>query len=206
MLDWLNSLEGMPWNLSLDRITALLEKLGNPHKQFKSIHVAGTNGKGSVCAMLESILRKAGYKTGLYTSPHLRIFNERIQISGTLISDAELETLLTKIKPHYAGQTHFEVVTAAAFLYFAEQKVDIAVIETGLGGRLDATNVITPLVSVITTISLEHTDYLGNTIEKIAFEKAGIIKRGVPVVTMAQGKALAVIKKIARERKSPCLR
>ena len=206
MLSWLNSLEGKPWNLSLDRITALLKKLGNPHTKIKTIHVAGTTGKGSACAMLASILRAAGYKTGLYTSPHLRVLNERIQIDGKMISNAELEKLLKKIKKEYTNQTHFEVLTAAALLYFAEQKVDIAVIETGLGGRLDATNVIIPLISVITTISLEHTAYLGETLEKIASEKVGIIKRGVTLVTMARGKALRIIKRIAKERKSRCVR
>ncbi|MFN3921408.1 MAG: bifunctional folylpolyglutamate synthase/dihydrofolate synthase [Caldimicrobium sp.] len=167
----------------LFRIQKLLKKLGNPHLKFFSIHVAGTNGKGSTCAILSTILTHFGLKTGLYTSPHLIKVEERFKINGEKISEDRLCELL-KILYTYSQEpiTYFELTTALAFLYFAEEEVDIAVIETGMGGRLDATNVIKPEVSIITTIGLDHTKYLGNTLEDIAFEKAGIIKRERPVV------------------------
>ena len=201
-IGFLYALESKEYNLDLGNITKLLAKLGNPHEGLKYIHVAGTNGKGSVCAMLYSILQEAGYKAGMYTSPHLVRFSERIQINNKEITNEEVAELFGKIKPFYTEETFFEVVTAMAFLYFKEKKADFVVLEVGLGGRLDATNVITPLVSVITNISLEHQKYLGKTVEKIAFEKAGIIKEGIPVVTGAEGKALDVIKKIAGEKNS----
>jgi len=202
-LDYLYSLETSKIKLGLGNIQNLLQKIGNPEKELKCIHVAGTNGKGSVCAMLFYILKEAGCKVGLYTSPHLKKFNERIRINDELITDKEIVEYFLKIKPYITNQSFFEITTAMAFLYFKEKNVDFAVLEVGLGGRLDATNVVVPLVSVITNIGLEHTELLGNTIEKIAFEKAGIIKNNVPVVTDAQGKALAVIKKIAKERNAP---
>jgi len=156
----------------------------HPHKNFKTIHIAGTNGKGSVSNLIASILFEAGYKVGLYTSPHLKDFRERIKINGNLIPESEVAnfitnnlTIIENLKP-----TFFEVTTALAFCYFKEQKVDIAVIETGLGGRLDCTNIINPLLSVITNISFDHADLLGNTLEKIAFEKAGIIKKDTPII------------------------
>ena len=162
----------------------LCKRLDNPELKFKSIHIAGTNGKGSVSHMLAAILQIAGYKTGLYTSPHLRDFRERIRINGKMISEKEVidfvkqqQKTIEEIEPSF-----FEVTVAMAFQYFARQKVDIAVIEVGLGGRLDSTNIITPLLSVITNIGYDHTNILGNTLGEIAFEKAGIIKQNIPVV------------------------
>ena len=194
----------------LETTLALLAQLGHPQNAFVSIHVAGTNGKGSVCAMLDSILRKAGLKVGLYTSPHLVRFNERIRVNGREIFDDELAALFEEMEAHAAtvakaGRevTFFEFTTALAFEHFRRQKVQIAVVETGMGGRLDATNVVMPLVSVITRIGLEHTAYLGNTIEAIAGEKAGIIKPGRPVVCGATpDEARGVIRTIAGERKA----
>ncbi|MBS3122157.1 bifunctional folylpolyglutamate synthase/dihydrofolate synthase [Candidatus Woesearchaeota archaeon] len=191
-------------NLGLERIETLLKKLGNPEKNLKVIHVAGTNGKGSVCAMCTSILIEAGYKTGLYTSPHLVDFTERFKINNKNITKKRLVELFEQIKPHITNETYFEIITAMAFLYFKQENVDIVVLEVGMGGRLDATNVVTPLVAVITTISKEHTQYLGDTIEKIAFEKAGIIKDNFKgncyVVVGESNAALNVIKKICKER------
>ena len=162
----------------------LLGALDNPHEKFRSIHVAGTNGKGSVSHMLASILQQAGYRVGLYTSPHLTDFRERIRINGTMIPEQDVcsfverhQTLLDEVQPSF-----FEMTVALAFEYFAQQQVDVAVVEVGMGGRLDSTNVITPDISIITNIGLDHTQFLGDTIPKIAAEKAGIIKRQVPVV------------------------
>ena len=200
ILGYLYGLESPVFKLGLDRIQRLLDRIGNPEKQLKCIHVAGTNGKGSVCAMIFYALREAGYSVGLYTSPHLKKFNERIRVNENLISDEEIVKYFLKIKPLITNQSFFEITTAIAFLYFKEKNVDFAILETGLGGRLDATNVILPLISVITNVGLEHTELLGNTIEKIAFEKAGIIKNNVPVAAGATGNALKVIKNIARER------
>ncbi|MCK5283708.1 MAG: bifunctional folylpolyglutamate synthase/dihydrofolate synthase [Nanoarchaeota archaeon] len=200
-LEWLYSL-GPRSVLGLDKIKQLLEKLNNPQDKLKCIHVTGTNGKGSVCAILSSILTKAGYKVGMYTSPHLKRFTERFQINGKEIQEERLNQLIEKVKPYHTDQTFFEITTAIAFLYFAEENVDFLVLEVGLGGRLDATNVITPLLSIITNISLEHTQILGETEEKIAYEKAGIIKKAVPTITLAKGSALKVIKKIAKENNS----
>lgn len=205
-LAYINSHDINKIDLGLEDIKKLLEELNNPHTKFKSIHVAGTNGKGSVSAMVAAILQKAGHKVGLYTSPHLIRFNERIKINNANISDLKLARLTEKIKPiaeKIKGITYFELTTAAAFLYFAEQKVDYAVIEVGLGGRLDATNILPAencSATAITNISLEHKNYLGDTIEKIAFEKAGIIKEHVPIVTAASGEVLEVIKKTAAEK------
>ena len=203
ILEYLYSLESPKIKLGLKNIQNLLDKIGNPEKELKCIHVAGTNGKGSVCAMLFYILKEAGYKVGLYTSPHLKRFNERIRINERFITDKEIVDYFLKVKPYITNQSFFEITTAMAFLYFKENDVDFIVLEVGLGGRLDATNVVTPLVSVIINIGLEHTDLLGNTIEKIAFEKAGIIKNNVPVVIGVRGKAFEVIKKIAKERNAP---
>ena len=168
----------------LDNTLALAEAFGNPHQQFKSVHIAGTNGKGSSSNMLAAILQAAGYKTGLYTSPHLKEFTERIKINGEDIPTGYLidfvqkhKTLFEEIKPSF-----FEMTVALAFKYFAEEQVDIAIIEVGLGGRLDSTNIITPIISLITNISYDHQDLLGNSLEQIAQEKAGIIKPDVPVV------------------------
>lgn len=168
----------------LERITALCKTLGNPQQHLPVIHVAGTNGKGSTSSMLASILHHAGYRVGLYTSPHVVRFNERIRISGTMISDNDILRLAPPLMDTAAamGGTFFEVTTAMALAYFAEHRVDVAIIETGLGGRLDATNVVTPLVSVITGIDYDHMEYLGTTLTEIAGEKAGIIKHGAPAV------------------------
>lgn len=189
---------------------ALLERLGHPEQAFAAIHVAGTNGKGSVCAMLESILRTAGLKVGLYTSPHLVRFNERIRVQGEPIADAELAELFDLLEPHAAAVrtamggrdlTFFEFTTALAFEHFRRHNVNVAVIEVGMGGRLDATNVLHPLIAVITRIGLDHIQYLGGTIEEIAAEKAGIVKNGRPVVCGATPDAARdIIQRTARER------
>lgn len=202
ILKELYSLDSPKFIQSLVNMKALLKELGNPEKKLKYIHVAGTNGKGSVCAMISSILADAGYKAGLYTSPHLKRFNERIRINNQLITDQEIAGYYLKLKPHITNQTFFEITTSMAFLYFKDKKVDFVVLETGLGGRLDSTNVINPLISVITNIGIEHTEYLGKTIQKIAYEKAGIIKKNIPVVTAAEGLALATIKKISNKQNS----
>ena len=178
-----------PENFNLNRMRALINALGNPDQSYKTIHVAGTKGKGSVSAFCATVLQEAGFKTGLYTSPHLKDFEERIQINRRAITREELVNLVEEIKPFVAAiprLTTFEISTALAFWYFARNDVDIAVIEVGLGGRLDATNVIAPMVSVITSISRDHTGFLGNTLEEIAFEKGGIIKPGIPVVVAPQ--------------------
>lgn len=181
----------------LERIEYLLDKLGNPHHDLKCIHVAGTNGKGSVCTMLEAML--TDYKVAKFTSPHLVKYNERFCINGTEITDEEFAKLVTVINPIVKAipedlkPTQFELLTAMAFLYFKECMVDYAIIEVGLGGLLDSTNVIKPLVSVITNVDMDHMDKCGETIGEIAAHKAGIIKRGVPVVTAAVGEALEVI-------------
>ncbi|MFH1562013.1 MAG: folylpolyglutamate synthase/dihydrofolate synthase family protein [Nitrospirota bacterium] len=228
VIQYLNSLERFGIQLGLERITGLLGLLGNPHKDLKCIHVAGTNGKGSTTTFIGAILKEArlvnaGFKVGVYTSPHFISFTERITINGIPIPETQVAGIISeKILPaikilttytssssdrleayptthHLTHPTYFEIATAVAFLYFAQEKVDFAVLEVGLGGRLDATNVITPLVSVITSIGLEHQDVLGETIEEIACEKAGIIKQGVPVVTSAcQPEVLKVIKKVAK--------
>ena len=172
------------YKADLNNTIALCERLGNPERKFKSIHVAGTNGKGSTSHMLASILQAAGLKVGLYTSPHLKDFRERIKINGAFISQQFIIDFVSKHKAYFAElqPSFFEMTVGMAFDYFAAQQVDIAVIEVGLGGRLDSTNVITPEISVITNISFDHTALLGNTLEKIAGEKAGIIKPGVPVI------------------------
>lgn len=171
-------------DLGLDRITKALELLGNPQDDLKFIHVAGTNGKGSVCTMLDSILREAGYNTGLYTSPHIFEYTERIKVNGTEISKDDFASLFEEVSGIKIHLTEFEILTVMMFLYFNRRNVDIVVLETGMGGRFDATNVIkNNLCSIITQIDLDHTDRLGNTKDEIAFEKAGIIKAGCPVIT-----------------------
>jgi len=172
------------YNKDLTNTQALCEELGNPHKKFKSIHIAGTNGKGSSSHMIAAILQSAGYKTGLYTSPHLKEFTERIRINGIEISQEFIVDFVERIKPaiERIHPSFFEITVAMAFDYFNREQVEIAVIETGLGGRLDSTNVITPLLSLITNISWDHKDLLGDTLPKIAAEKAGIIKPNVPVI------------------------
>lgn len=179
--------------------------LENPEKKFKSIHVAGTNGKGSSCHMLASVLQEAGYKVGLYTSPHLKDFRERIKINGKKISKKNVKQFIAINKFFLEEHTlsFFEMTVGMAFHYFAEQKVDIAVIEVGLGGRLDSTNIIVPEVSLITNIGLDHTHLLGDTLEKIALEKAGIIKKGVPVVVSeTQAETKGIFSMLASQKKS----
>lgn len=171
-------------NPKLENTRSLLDHLGHPHQQFKSIHLAGTNGKGSTAHLVASVLQEAGYHVGLYTSPHLKSFTERIRTDGQEIDEQYVIDFVTTHKEFIekSSLSFFELTVGMAFRYFADQQVDVAVIETGMGGRLDATNVITPLISVITNISADHQQYLGDTLEKIAFEKAGIIKPNVPVV------------------------
>ena len=196
-----------PQDFNLNRVEQLLTLLGNPHKAFPSVHIAGTKGKGSTAAMIESILRAAGYRTGLYISPHLHTFRERIRIGGELISEEDVVAGIESIRPmaeKTPGLTTFEIITSLAFHLFAREQVDIAVVEVGLGGRLDATNVITPLAAVITSLSFDHTYLLGNTLASIAKEKAGIIKEGIPVVSAPQKpEALAVIEEVCQEKGAP---
>jgi len=170
--------------LNLDSIKAVCDKLNNPQNNFKSIHVAGTNGKGSSSHMLASIFHEAGYKVGLYTSPHLNSFRERIKINGLMISEHDVIDFVKNNKSYFSNNkiSFFEMTVAMAFDYFSNSQVDIAIIETGLGGRLDATNIIDPILSLITNIGLDHQEFLGKEIRKIAFEKAGIIKNNIPVV------------------------
>jgi dihydrofolate synthase/folylpolyglutamate synthase len=206
-ISYLNSLGLHKVNPGLERIIRLLSALGNPHNKMPSIIIGGTNGKGSVSAMVASVLKSEGYKTGLYTSPHLIRVSERIRINDEEIPIDDLYRLILEIKNLSSRllqePSYFEVLTACAFLYFSEKKVDFMVLEVGMGGRWDATNVVTPLVSVITNVSRDHTEFLGETIGQIAFEKAGIIKQGMPVVTAANGEALDVIESIAYKRSAP---
>ena len=192
--------------LGLSTIKKILISLDNPQDAFACIHVAGTNGKGSVASSLASILYHSGYKTGLYTSPHLVHFNERIQVNNRPITNKKVVAAYNAVNDAHFGMrapTFFEFTTAMALLEFADQKVDWAVIETGMGGRLDATNIIKPVLSIITNISLEHREYLGNTLIEIAAEKAGIIKNRTPLVTgIRQKKAFTEIKRIATQKKS----
>ena len=196
----------------LETTRQLAASAGNPQEKLRFIHVAGTNGKGSTCAMLESIYRAAGLRVGLFTSPHLVLFRERIQVNRQLISEADVVRLVTELQAllpvdQSTSITLFEFITVMALRYFAEQKCDLVIWETGLGGRLDATNIVTPLASVITNIALDHQAWLGDSLEKIAAEKAGIIKPGVPVVTTECGtEALSVIERVARENNAPLMR
>ncbi len=206
-LVFLRSLEKFGIKPGLSRIKKVLLCLDNPHRKFKSIHIAGTNGKGSTAAFLEALLRQKNFQVGLYTSPHLVSFCERIRLNGCDISQNDFARLISIIQQVMIREkivlTVFEVLTAAAFLCFAEKKVDYAVIETGLGGRWDATNVVIPQISAITNIELEHTEILGSTIEKIAYEKAGIIKRGKWLATAEKKpQALKVFQKIIKLKKA----
>ncbi len=195
-----------PENFDLKRMVSLMKILGSPQDEFPSIHIAGSKGKGSVSAFCSTVLQGAGYKVGLYTSPHLKDFEERMQINQQPIPRQILVKYVNEIKGAVVkvpGLTTFEIMTGLAFLYFARERVDIAVIEVGLGGRLDATNIITPLVSVITSLYLDHVSILGDTLEQIASEKGGIIKPGIPVICAPQeSKALEIIQTIARENRS----
>ena len=190
-IDYINKMEWYGSKPGLERIGALLEKLENPQRDLRYVHISGTNGKGSCAAMTSSVLKAAGYKTGLFTSPYISCFNERMQINGKQIENDALAELITKIQPIADAMeehpTVFEIITAAAFLWYAQEKCDIVVLEVGLGGRYDATNIIEePEASVIMNIGLDHTEVLGDTIEKIAYEKAGIIKKGCPVAIYPQ--------------------
>jgi dihydrofolate synthase / folylpolyglutamate synthase len=189
-LSWLYGTQTRGIKLGLAGIQALADVLGNPQQSLRFVHVAGTNGKGSVCAMLESICRAAGLKTGLFTSPHLVRYNERIQVNRRSIPNEEvirgINQIQALISEHDLSPSFFEITMALAFLYFLKSEVDIVVLETGLGGRLDATNIVMPIVSVLTSIDLDHQRILGNSLAEIAREKAGIIKQGVPVVSAPQ--------------------
>jgi len=184
-IKYLYSLEERGIKFGLRNIRILLASVGNPHRQFPAIHIAGTNGKGSTCSFLASIAMEGGCKTGLYTSPHVVRFTERICIDGKEIAEDELAEYVQDLRPSIeaTGATFFEATTCIAFRYFADRKVDVAIIETGLGGRLDATNVVRPLLSVITNVSADHLEFLGSTLRSIAKEKGGIIKPGIPCVT-----------------------
>ena len=196
------------YKADLTNTIKLCDSFGNPQTRFKTIHIAGTNGKGSVSHMLASVLQTAGYKTGLYTSPHLKDFRERIKINGELVTEEFVIDFTERIKPlvEEINPSFFEITVAMAFEYFAQQNIDVAIIETGLGGRLDSTNIINPELSVITNIGWDHMNLLGDSLEKIAFEKAGIIKQGVPVVV---GEVLPetqpVFEQIAKEKNAPLL-
>ncbi|MEW6087208.1 MAG: folylpolyglutamate synthase/dihydrofolate synthase family protein [bacterium] len=205
-INYLYSLERFGIQFGLEKIKYLLSLLDRPQHSFKSIHIAGTNGKGSTSSFISSILKEAGFKVGLYTSPHLIDFRERIQVNGVLIPRKRLSKIVAKLMPliektnsRMGHLTYFEISTAIAFEYFKEENIDFACIEVGMGGRLDATNVIKPLISVITSIGFDHTKELGNTLGKIAFEKAGIIKKnGILVCGVNDKEPLNVIKKICR--------
>jgi dihydrofolate synthase/folylpolyglutamate synthase len=196
-------------NFGLETTRRLAALAGDPQEKLRFIHVAGTNGKGSTCAMLESIYRAAGLRVGLFTSPHLVSFRERIQINRQLIPESDVARLVEELRAANKenNATLFEFATVMSLKFFAEQKCDLVIWETGLGGRLDATNIVTPLVSVITNISFDHQQWLGDTLEKIAAEKAGIIKAGIPVVTATDSpEALGVIERVAREKNAPLTR
>jgi dihydrofolate synthase / folylpolyglutamate synthase len=209
-IQYLYSLRWFGTKLGLENTLRLAELAGNPHDKLRFIHVAGTNGKGSTCAMLESIYRHAGLRVGLFTSPHLVRFGERIQVDRRPISESDIiqkvervQSWLPSLPPDH-HPTFFEVVTIMALDYFVETRCDLVIWETGLGGRLDATNIVTPLASVITNIQFDHQQWLGNSLAEIAFEKAGIIKPRVPVVTTTDvPSALEVVRNIAQERQSP---
>ncbi len=197
----------------LSRMAALLARLGNPHQGIPAVHITGTKGKGSTAALCSSVLSAQGYRTGLFTSPHLHTFRERLQIDGQPISEEEFAGLVEELWPHveamalertHGNVTVFELLTAMAFMWFQQRKVQFQVLEVGMGGRLDTTNLVTPEVSVITPVSLDHTAILGDTVQKIAVEKAGIIKPGVPVVSAPQApEAMAVIRETSQTRGSP---
>jgi dihydrofolate synthase/folylpolyglutamate synthase len=212
-IQFLYGLQMFGTHFGLERAEKLAALAGNQEKKLRFIHVAGTNGKGSTCAMLEGIYRAAGLRTGLFTSPHLVSFRERMQINRQLIPQKEIVRLVSEIQPllkNFPADNHptmFEVVTVMALKYFAENKCDLVIWETGLGGRLDATNIVTPLASIITNIAFDHTQWLGDTLAKIAAEKAGIIKSVVPVVTATENpEALAVIEKVAAEKNAALTR
>ncbi|MDY0211872.1 MAG: folylpolyglutamate synthase/dihydrofolate synthase family protein [Desulfuromonadaceae bacterium] len=206
-LDYLNSLGMFGIKLGLDNIRTLLQRVGNPHRCYPVIHVAGTNGKGSVCSFLGQIYTSCGYRVGVYTSPHLECFNERIRIGDELIPTATVAHLTAELHSAAADiqPTFFELTTAMAMLYFARQEVGLVVLETGMGGRLDATNVVNPVLSIITAIGQDHATYLGHNLADIAAEKGGIIKEGTPVVLAPQEPGIeAQLQGMARQVNAPC--
>ena len=206
-LEWLHASESTGIKLGLENTNRLLAACGHPERQTRFLHVAGTNGKGSTCAMLDAILRRAGFRAGLYTSPHLVDFRERIRVDGEMIPREDLASGLSRLRDAVRDWDHaptfFEISTVLALDYFARAKCDIVVLETGMGGRLDSTNAVTPLVSTITPIDMDHMQWLGDTLKKIASENAGIIKPGIPVVSAPQQPAAAeVLRNTAVERSS----
>lgn len=214
--DWLDYLYGLESHgivFGLANIRNILKSLGNPHEKLKTIHIGGTNGKGSTAAMIHAILSRCGYRVGLYTSPHLISFTERIRIDDREITEGEVVRLTEQIRGAIRKRgipetfTFFDFTTAMAVLYFVEECVDLAIVEVGLGGRLDSTNVVDPLLAIITNISLEHQDYLGDTLEEVALEKAGIIKKGRGIVTAAtQPKVLDLLRRVSLKKRAPLLR
>lgn len=200
-IEYLRKLTKFGYNFGLERITELLRRFDNPHLKLQVIHIGGTNGKGSTAAMISSILKESDYRVGTFTSPHLSSYTERFCINGQRMPEQVVADLLNELRPHlesmvsngYEHPTEFEVGTAMAFIYFHREKVDFVVLEVGLGGEIDSTNVVVPLVTVITNVAMDHMEYLGNSVREIARVKAGIIKKGVPLVTAAQGEALEVI-------------
>jgi dihydrofolate synthase / folylpolyglutamate synthase len=208
-VSYLYSLQKHGIKLGLDRMTALVARLGMPHDSYRTLHIAGTNGKGSTAAMTAAMLQAGGYRVGLYTSPHLVEFGERIRVNGRMIPESEIARLTDVVKDaadRDLPPTFFEFTTAIALHYFAEARIDVAVLEVGLGGRFDATNVVSPIACAVTTIGLDHQQYLGSTLESVAFEKAGIIKRNVPVVVgHLPDKARETIERMAEERDAPLL-
>ncbi|MEE9204484.1 MAG: folylpolyglutamate synthase/dihydrofolate synthase family protein [Nitrospirales bacterium] len=206
-IQFLYALQKQGIKLGLDTIEALLQRLGRPHERYATLHIGGTNGKGSTAAMAAAVLQSAGYRVGLYTSPHLVDFRERIRVNGCAISEATVTDLTAHLREtveHGLHPTFFEFTTALAFQHFADSDVEVAVVEVGLGGRFDATNVVTPIAAAITNIALDHQNYLGDTIEAIAFEKAGIIKPRVPVVVgRLSSEAAEVIRRVASKQAAP---
>ena len=206
---WFEGLSSKGIRPGLEAMSVLLEDLGSPQSSMRAIHVAGSDGKGSTCCMLESILLSAGYRTGMFTSPHIISVNECIKVDGEEISDDDLDSCIREVRESSERTgcdcTSFEALTLCAFLYFRKKSVDIAIIEVGMGGRLDATNVVDSVVTVINNIGLEHQAYLGDSIEEIASEKAGIMKPGIPCVTMNSGKALEVIEQRSEDLGCPLI-
>ena len=213
-MEYVASLGKFGFNFGLERIQELLSRVGNPHLKLSIIHIGGTNGKGSTTAMLAAILQEAGYRVGTFTSPHLHSYTERFRINGVNIPEESIAALIDELRPHldamvaegFEHPTEFEVATAVAFLYFYREKIDYLVLEVGLGGAIDSTNVAMPLLSIITNVAMDHMDYLGDTIREIAGVKAGIIKPGVPVVTAAEGEGLEVIEEVSRGNNCPLIR
>jgi len=214
-MDFIKNLTKFGFNLGLKRIRSLMARMGNPHNNLKIVHIGGTNGKGSTTAMLQAILQQAGYRAGMFISPHLHDYRERISINGRLIAPEDIVTGISEMRPILEEMvkdglehpTEFEVSTALALCYFAKEKPDYVLLEVGLGGAIDSTNIVTPLVSVLTSIGMDHMDYLGPTIEQITRVKAGIIKQGVPVVTSAgRPECLKIIEEYAGDKKAKLVR